>query len=72
MTREERRLLHALACVCDQYMSTKGELDHAFMGAGELAVTLLAEYGLVDPGGSGGVWTKAGHDLLDSDDWSLL
>lgn len=68
MTSEERRLLRALAWMCQQYISDKGQLDHMCMSAGEGAVALLVEYGFVDPHPRGGTWTKTGHELLDSDD----
>lgn len=66
MTREERRLLRALARVCAQYMSHKtGGLDHMYMAAGEDAVEILTGYGLVDARWD---WTQTGHELLDSDE----
>ncbi|HEX5008622.1 MAG TPA: hypothetical protein VFV70_16020 [Hyphomonadaceae bacterium] len=67
MTNAEERLLGALAWMCHQYLNDKGQLDHMCMGAGERAVELLVEYGLVEPRGRGGVWTKAGQELLDAD-----
>jgi hypothetical protein len=67
MTEEERRLLGALAWMCEQYLSGGTDtLDHLCMSAGEEAVELLAHYGLVEPSGRGGVWTPAGRALLAS------
>jgi len=68
MAEEERRLLVALAWMCEQYIGS-GQmdwLDHQCMGAGEDAVDLLVKYGLVEPSGRGGVWTEAGKALLNS------
>jgi hypothetical protein len=67
MTDAEKRLLKSLAVMCEQYLTSKdGDLDHLYMSAGEHAVDLLIQYGLVDPGGRGGTWTDAGRVLLDS------
>ena len=70
-TEMEKRLLVALAWMCQQYLScdipgVSDYLDHECMGAGEGAVALLAEYGLVDSDPRGGTWTEAGNKLLDS------
>jgi hypothetical protein len=65
--RHRLRLLIALAHMCEQYLcSDDATLDHLAMSAGEEAVELLVEYGLVTPGGRGGAWTKAGLSLLNS------
>lgn len=67
MTEEERRLLGALAWMCEQYLSGGTDtLDHLCMGAREEAVELLAKYGLVELSGRGGTWTPAGKALLAS------
>ena len=67
MTENEKRLLVALAWMCEQYMSDgNGGLDHVFMSAGERAVELLVQYGLVTPDPRGGTWTEAGNALLES------
>jgi hypothetical protein len=68
MTDAERRLLSALAWMCEQYLGDgKADgLDHMCMGAGEDAVELLVKYGLVSPSGRGGTWTEAGKALLDA------
>jgi len=68
VTEEERRLLVALAWMCAQYIGSDDIewLDHQCMGAGEEAVDLLVQYGLVDPSGRGGLWTEAGKALLNS------
>lgn len=39
-------------------------IDHECMGAGEDAVELLVEHGLIAPSGRGGTWTEAGKALL--------
>jgi len=67
MTDAERKILRALAGMCNQYLLHKGGLDHLCMSAGERAVEVLAEYGLVDCNDRGAAWTKAGQDLLDWD-----
>jgi hypothetical protein len=70
MTEEERKLLVALAWMCEQYLGsgTADHLDHMCMSAGEDAVELLEKYGMVDTSGPGrgGTWTQAGQALLDS------
>jgi hypothetical protein len=68
MTEETQRLLSALAWMCEQYIgSGKADfLDHDCMSAGELAVDVLAEHGLVDiTSVRGGQWTDAGKALLE-------
>jgi hypothetical protein len=67
MTAEEHRLLVALAWMCEQYLANGDRLDHLCMNAGEQAVELLVQYGLVDPEGRGGTWTEAGRALLNSE-----
>lgn len=65
VTEAERRLLTALAGMCSQYLETEdGDLDHLFMSAGEGAVRILVDYGLVTPSGRGGTWTDDGQALL--------
>ena len=66
MTDAENRLLRALAGMCEQYIDQEGILDHQCMSAGERAVDLLYEYGLIDPSGRGGTWNDAGRALLNS------
>ena len=68
MKDAERRLLIALAWMCEQYLSERDTdyLDHKCMSAGEDAVKILAQYGLVEPDGRGGCWTEAGKALLAS------
>ncbi|PVM88690.1 hypothetical protein DDF62_14280 [Caulobacter radicis] len=66
MTSQEQRLLSALAWMCAQYLEDRdGELDHLSMSAGERAVALLVDYGLIAPSGRGGTWTAEGQALLD-------
>jgi hypothetical protein len=67
ITESEKRLLGALAWMCEQYLQSDGELDHMCMRAGEDAVELLVEYGFVTPSGRGGTWTEAGKRLLGCD-----
>jgi hypothetical protein len=66
MTDHERELLHALASMCRQYLPVlhDGSLDHSFMGAGQLAIDILVEYGLMEPTGRGGTWTETGLAVL--------
>ncbi len=66
MTSSEDRLLIALAWMCEQYIGSGKQdwLDHQCMGAGEDAVRLLVEHGLIEPGARGGRWTEAGKALL--------
>ena len=76
LSKDEKRLLGALAWMCEQYLSDpgrtgasseQGSLDHMFMGAGEGGIELLVEYGLVEPEPYGGTWTEAGRAFLESD-----
>ena len=64
----EHHLLHALAWMCQQYISDADgkSLDHMCMGAGEDAVALLYKYGLVDSDERGAAWTEAGRAFLSS------
>ena len=66
MTNEEERLLAALAGMCVQYLERHGVLDHMFMSAGENAMSVLADYGLIDAEGREGTWTEAGKEFLSS------
>jgi hypothetical protein len=71
MTEQERRLVGALALMAQQYLSTAdpgSELDNLCMSAGEAALGMLAEYGLVTitAGGRCGAWTEAGSQFLIS------
>ncbi len=66
MTENEQRLLVSLAQMCEQNLSNGKQLDHMFMGAGEGALELLVEYGLVTPEPRGGSWTDAGIKLLEA------
>jgi hypothetical protein len=66
MTAGEQRLIEALVGMCQQYLEVDGgELDHMFMSAGETAIEVLSQYGLVTPSSRGGVWTGAGKAVLD-------
>ena len=58
----------ALAWMCEQYIGSgrADYLDHECMSAGEEAVAVLADYGLVEVTSvRGGNWTEAGKALLD-------
>lgn len=67
MTLAERRVLHSLAWMCEQYLrKLDGDLDHSFMSAGEEAIKLLSSYGFVEIIPGGGRWTAEGQALLDS------
>lgn len=74
MSDAEQRLLYALALMAHQYLEDpafrgRGVLDSLSMSAGELAIEVLASYGLVqmEPGQARvGEWTQAGYDLLNS------
>jgi hypothetical protein len=73
MTEQEERLLRALADMCVQYLSdhstqkpgSEPPLDHMCMSAGERAVELLFQYGLVDSTMRHAQWTEKGIALLD-------
>ena len=68
MTEQDERLLHALAWMCEQYIGGRhtDSLDHECLSAGEDAVAILAEYGLVEVTSiRGGIWTEAGKALLN-------
>jgi hypothetical protein len=70
MDDRERRILRALAGMCEQYLSdNSGWLDHQCMSAGEEAFDILVEYGLAEPdpgGGRGGRWTQSGEAFLNA------
>jgi hypothetical protein len=64
---QEQRLLAALAGMVDQDLGAEnGGLDHMCMGAGERAVKLLAEYGLVTDETRHSRWTEEGERFLVS------
>jgi hypothetical protein len=67
VNQQEERLLGALALMVSQYLTVENNgLDHMRMGAGERAMTVLAEYGLVTDDTRHGRWTDAGERFLDS------
>ncbi len=77
MSKREEKLLIVLVCMARQYLAFKTKegreaLDSAAMGAGEEAILLLKEYGLVElmpgPGRIGAYWTEAGNELWNSRD----
>jgi hypothetical protein len=53
--------------MCRQYLTKGSGLDHECLGAGERALGLLEEYGLVmpTPSGRGAMWTSAGLAFLE-------
>jgi hypothetical protein len=64
-TDAEKQLLFALVRMCEQYLTIPKEardrpleLEHKFMSAGEEAIGLLADYGLVDRRHGGGNWSE--------------
>jgi len=62
---ERSALIRALALMCWQYMTdSQYVIDHKYIYAGEYAVDLLAEYGLVEPHDRGGTWTSDGKVFL--------
>jgi hypothetical protein len=64
-TNAELELLTALAWMCEQYLNVGDDgLDHKCMSAGERAIKLLHQYGLVDCNDRGAGWTDAGETLL--------
>ncbi|MGO4737690.1 hypothetical protein AB4099_14170 [Bosea sp. 2KB_26] len=71
MNETERRLLYPLALMAAQYLVhcvQDTELDSMAMGAGEHALTVLSEYGLVTLKGGHrirGDWTEAGRRFLE-------
>lgn len=65
MTESEEKLLSALVKMTAQYLETEhGNLDHLYMSAGERAIRVLAEYGLVIDDGRNSRWTDAGKAFL--------
>ena len=68
MTEKEQRVLRALASMCEQYIGIGRVdlLDHQCISAGEDAVAVLADYGLVEiTSVREAKWTDAGKALLD-------
>jgi len=68
-SREEERVLYALASMCVQYIGGYRDrqylpLDPGCIGAGDRAVDVLKDYGLLEPSGRGGTWTERGLALL--------
>jgi hypothetical protein len=67
MTEKEQRLLSVLAWMCVQYLGKNGDdlLHHKCMCAGQDAIEVLADYGLVEiTMARGGKWTAAGKTFL--------
>ena len=68
MTEKEQRVLQALAWMCEQYIGSGRAdfLDHECISAGEDAVAVLADYGLVEiTSVREAKWTDGGKALLD-------
>ena len=66
MTEREEILLAALASMASQYLEEDGTLDHMFISAGEQAMQLLFEHGLIDTAGRCASWTAQGRAFLAS------
>jgi hypothetical protein len=68
MTDAECRLLQALCRMVDQYLPAHGKtLDSMAMRAGQDALKVLAEHGLVEYDGTRfGDWTESGIQFLKS------
>ncbi|GGC76571.1 hypothetical protein [Chelatococcus reniformis] len=70
MNDSEKTVLFALALMANQYLrqnEDEAELDSLAMSAGEHALEVLAEHGLVELVGSHrimGRWTEAGRKFL--------
>lgn len=67
MNDREEKLLEALAWMCQQYLGTtkNDALDHECISAGEIALAVLEEHGLVEiTSVRGGKWTEAGLEFL--------
>jgi hypothetical protein len=72
MDEREKRVVVALAKMADQYLCRGDLLDSEAMDAGETALLILGEYGLVEVDDGGritGRWTATGSKLL-MDAWS--
>ena len=66
MTEGRDPAIKALVEMVAQYLTVGEELDTHCMSAGENALRVLADEGLVAyDGGRCGSWTKAGRRLLD-------
>lgn len=63
---DQEKLLAALAWMSVQYLEQDGVLDHEFMSAGEQAMAILAERGLISNGERGATWTEQGKAFLMS------
>jgi hypothetical protein len=65
----EKKLLIALVYMVEQYLERDdGLLDHQFMTAGETAIEVLRERGLIesDEGGRFARWSEAGNRFRNS------
>ena len=66
LTDAEERMLAALASMAMQYLDRGGVLDHSSMHAGEAAMEVLCDYGLINAKTPGATWTSSGQAFLDS------
>lgn len=65
MNEKSDPAIYALALMAQQYLETDGgELDHLCMSAGEHAIDVLADHGLITSHSRGGSWTELGRNLL--------
>ncbi|MBA3050691.1 MAG: hypothetical protein KKE42_16135 [Alphaproteobacteria bacterium] len=65
MSERDKAVLAALVRMVDQYLTVGEELDTLSMSAGQNALRILADAGLVDyDGGRCGTWTQAGRDQI--------
>jgi hypothetical protein len=64
MSDADRKTLKSLVWMCEQYLESKDGLDHMCMSAGEGALEVLYEHGLVSSTDRGATWTDAGKALL--------
>jgi hypothetical protein len=67
MTENEKKLLIALVQMVKQYLDEKGgEVYSLSMSAGEHAIEVLAQFGLmVSTNPASGRWTEAGKEFID-------
>lgn len=67
---DELKILAVLVRVCRQFMPGDYTfLSHDFLSAGEAAVTILSEYGLMGPDAGGGFWNTRSQLLEQSEDY---
>ncbi len=65
MTLSERKMLHSLAWMVSQYLeNNEGCIDHLCMSAGEQAVDILFNFGIVSGTSRNEEWTAKGKEFL--------